>query len=341
MRRADARLKPGATGMMGIATAALCGVLLAWPAVHAQSTAPLKPVGTIPLPKVAGRIDHLAFDAARQHLFVAALGNNTVEVVDVAKNQHLQSLPGFHEPQGIAVVADLNGVAIANGESGTLQMIDAQSFKMKWTTSIAGDADNVRYDATAKRLYVAAEGGLYAIDPSSGKKMGRLAIEGHPESFQIESAGTRVFANLPGLLSAQIIAADRKSMNVSGHWSPGCSGNYPMALDESTSRLFVGCRRPSRLAVIDSRSGKVIGSTETVGDTDDLFYDAPRQRIYVIGGEGFVDVLQRRSDSLERLARVPTRSGARTGLWVPQLNRLFVAVPARSGERSEIRIFEG
>jgi len=188
---------------------------------------------------------------------------------------------------------------------------------------------------------VAAEGGLYAVDPTAGKATGRVAIDGHPESFQLETAGTRVFANLPGVLSSQVVAADRKSMMVTARWATqGCGGNYPMALDEPASRLFVGCRRPARLAMVDTGSGAFVSTTDIVGDTDDLFYDSARRRVYVIGGEGLVDVFGRDSDRLQRIGRVSTRGGARTGLWVPSLSRLYVAVPERGGEPAEIRVFE-
>jgi DNA-binding beta-propeller fold protein YncE len=315
-----------------LAGAAIGVVLHAQPAV-------LEPIATIPLANVSGRIDHLAYDAARQRLFVAALGNNTVEVVDTAKGAYLRSLPGFHEPQGVATVADLNAIAIANGEAGTLQLIDAQTFETRWTVHIGGDADNVRYDTTGKRIYVAAVGGLFAVDPATGRIVARFGIDGHPESFQLESAGTRTYANVPGLLASQIVAGDRRDTAIAARWSPGCGGNYPMALDEPTSRLFVGCRRPAQLSAVDTRSGKVVASAEIVGDTDDLFYDSSRQRIYVIGGDGYVDVLQRHGDSFQRTHRVATRAGARTGLWVPSLNRLYVAVPARGAERAEVRAF--
>lgn len=310
-------------------------------ATETQSSSALKQIATIRLPGVSGRMDHLAFDVARQRLFIAALGNNTLEVVDTATNAHLQSVPGFREPQGLTVVPELAAVAVANGNTGTLQLIDAQSFRVRWTVRVGGDADNVRYDQAAKRLYVAAEGGLYAVDPVSGAIAGRIAIDGHPESFQLETMGTRVYANLPGLLLSQVVASDRKTMAAIARWSSlGCGGNYPMALDESTSRAFVGCRRPARLVMLDDRSGKVLGSVDIVGDTDDLFFDSARQRLYVIGGEGFVDVVRRQGDTVERTARVATREGARTGLWVTASNRLYIAVPARGGQGAEVRVFE-
>jgi hypothetical protein len=300
---------------------------------------PLRASGVIALPGVKGRIDHLGFDGGTQRLFVAALGNDTVEVLETTKGVHLRSLPGFHEPQGVAILPDVNGVAIANGATGTLQLLDAQTLQTRWTTPVGGDADNVRYDAAAKRLFVAAEGGIFAVDPATGKVVSRIAIDGHPESFQLDTAGGRLFANLPG--ASRVIEADRRSMSVARRWETGaCGANYPMALDESGRRLFVGCRRPAIVTTFDLERGAPLATTPAVGDTDDLFYDAERNRLYVIGGQGAVDVFARDRDQLRSLARIPTRDGARTGRWVPTQRRLYVAAPARGGQSAEIRIFE-
>ena len=312
--------------------------------VLAQDAAPLKQIATIALPNVLGRIDHLGFDAASGRLFVAAVENNTVEVLDTRKNQLLRSLTGFREPQGVAVAADFNAVAVANGESGTLQLLDAQTLQTRWTVEIGDRADNVRYDASARRLYVAAQGGLSAVDPTSGRVTGRIPISGHPESFQFEVDGSRVFANLPGILSnligaGQVVIADRKTMAATGKWSV-CGANKPMALDEISRRLFVGCRRPASIAILETQSGRTLATIPTVGDTDDLFYDADGRRLYVIGGEGAIDVFARESDALRRIAKVPTRDGARTGLWAASQRRLFVALPARGSRAAEIRVFE-
>jgi DNA-binding beta-propeller fold protein YncE len=315
------------------------GITLLLAARPSTQGTPLRPAGAIPLPNVSGRIDHLAFDPTRQRLFVAALGNNTVEVVDTSNGTHLRSLTGFHEPQGLAFVPDAGGVAVANGDTGTLQLIDSATLQVRWTASIGGDADNVRYDATRKRIFVAAVGGLFAVDPATGTVTNRIAIAGHPESFQLEQQGSRVFANLPGLISSQIIAADRAKWSVQARWS-SCGANYPMALDELTHRLFIGCRRPASLAMVDNQNGTIVTSLAVVGDTDDLFYDADRKRIYVIGGQGAVDVLSRDGDTLRRIAQVPTRDGARTGLWVPGIRKLFVAAPARNGSGAELRVFD-
>src|SRR6266480_1962627 len=188
-------------------------VLVGAAAAHvAAQSQPLVLKSVIPLPNVEGRIDHLAFDAVRGRLYVAALGNNSVEVTDTVSGTHVMTLPGFHEPQGIVVIPDINivnavnSIAIANGNSGTLQVIDALSYQARRTVSIGDDADNLRYDPAAQRLYVAYEGGIAVVDPASGQVVQRIAISGHPESFQLERDGSRVFINLPD--SAQIIVAD-------------------------------------------------------------------------------------------------------------------------------------
>ena len=207
---------------IGVAASVLAaiGIAVVSRQTEAQQTSPaLRQVAAIPLPGVSGRIDHLAFDTAHRRLFVAALGNNTVEVLDAVKNSHTKSLPGFREPQGIASVPDLGAVAVANGDSGTLQLVDTDTFATRWTIDIGGDADNVRYDAAARRIYVAAGGGLYAVDPAAGKTVGRIPIDGHPESFQLETTGTRMHANLPGLLSSQVVAGDRNTMMVTARWA--------------------------------------------------------------------------------------------------------------------------
>ena len=245
--------------------------------VVAQSQ-PLVLKNAIPLPNVEGRIDHLAFDGMRGRLYVAALENNTVEVTDTMNSTHVKSLSGFHEPQGIVVVPDVKAVAVANGNTGTLQLIDAESYEVRRTVPVGGDADNVRYDASAKRLYVAYEGGLAAVDPGSAQILQRVPIAGHPESFQLETSGLRIFVNVPD--SAQIVIADRKTASVVSRWpTTSARANYPMALDEPTHRLFVGCRQPATLLVYDTATGKVVTSLPIVGDVDDLFYDGARKRL--------------------------------------------------------------
>jgi DNA-binding beta-propeller fold protein YncE len=302
---------------------------------------PLRLVQTIELPQVEGRIDHLALDSTGQKLFVAALGNNTVEVVDVEKGSHIKSLPGFREPQGIAGIPDATLIAVANGRGEGIQLINAGDYRVDKAISLGEDADNVRYDAAAKKLYVGYGGGaLAAVSPAAGKVLGQVRLAGHPESFQLEQTGPRMFVNVPP--ADHIAVIDRNAMKVVATWPvTGAKANYPMALDETNHLMFIGCRRPAKVLVFDTTNGREIGAFDIVGDTDDIFYDASRKRVYVSGGQGAIDVLDaRQPPALTRLARVETAAGARTSLFVPRQERLYLAVPHRGNQKAEIRVYQ-
>jgi DNA-binding beta-propeller fold protein YncE len=302
---------------------------------------PVNLVKTIELPSVEGRFDHMAIDTAGQRLFVAALGNNTVEVINVKEGLHLKSLPGFREPQGIAFLPDLKLVAVANGQGDGVQLIDADNYLVAKSVRLGDDSDNVRYEAGAKRVFVGFGGGaVAAVDPAAGQLLGQAKLAGHPESFQLERSGPRTFVNVPS--ADQIAVVDRTAMKVTATWPvTTAKSNFPMALDEANHRLFVGCRRPAKVLVYDTTAGKEVGAFDIVGDTDDLWYDATRNRLYVSGGEGFIDVFQQQDGSrFIRVAHVATAAGARTSLFVPDQNRLYLAVPHRGGQKAEIRIYE-
>jgi DNA-binding beta-propeller fold protein YncE len=300
---------------------------------------PASLVQTIGLPQVEGRIDHLATDG--QRLFVAALGNDTVEVLDLRAGLHVKSLKAFREPQGIAVVPDAHIVAVANGDGEGLQLFRTDDFGRLRTISLGNDSDNVRYDASGKRMYVGFGGGaLAAVNPLDGTVIAETKLAAHPESFQLERSGARIFVNLPG--ADQIAVVDRTTMKVITTWPVvGAKSNFPMALDEDNHRLLVGCRSPARALVFDTTSGKVLSAFDIVGDTDDLFYDVRRKRVYVTGGDGFLDAFQDQGGNrFARIAHVPTAPGARTSLFVAEQDRLYLAVPHRGRQPAEIRVYD-
>jgi hypothetical protein len=178
-------------------------------------------------------------------------------------------------------------------------------------------------------------GGLTALDPTSGQPVGpTISLPAHPESFQLEVTGPRVFVNLPGA-SATVMVLDRATRRQIAIWSvSGYRANFPMALDESGGRLFVGFRGPPTLGVLDLGSGAVLARLPLCEDVDDLFVDARRHRVYAICGEGVVETFEDRQGSRvpHRLALMPSAAGARTGLFVPEFDRLFVAARAQAGE---------
>jgi DNA-binding beta-propeller fold protein YncE len=307
----------------------------------ALSAEPLQLAATTPLPGVKGRIDHLAVDLAQQRLFVAALGNNTLEVIDLKQHKVVHSVAGFHEPQGVAYLKRFGLVAVASGEDGTCRLFDSNTLHGSKTFEFPSDADNVRYDAAARRLYVGfGDGVIGAVDIAARKRLTDVKLAGHPESFQLELNGPRIYVNIPKVRAVVVI--DRKQSKVVATWPvEEAEANFPMALDEPGHRLYVGCRKPASVLVYDTGSGKILDRFHTVGDTDDLFYDAQTRRLYVCGGEGFVCVHQKNDGGRYlQIAKIATAAGARTGLFVADLGRLFVAVPHRGSQRAEVREFD-
>ncbi len=319
----------------------LFGLIVLVAKAQAQDATPLRLVQTIPLPNVEGRIDHMVVDFKGQRLFIAALGNNTVEVLDLRTGERIQSIIGLHEPQGVGFIPEFNKIFIANGKGGACDIFDGSSLKLIKSVKFSDDADNVRYDATTRRVYVGyGSGALGIIDAANGDQVGAIKLEGHPESFQLEKSGPRIFVNVP--TSQKIIVVDREKRAVATAWSTsGATANFPMALDETHHRLFVGFRKPAKLVVFDTEAGKAVANLDSAGDADDVFYDDSLRRIYISGGEGFLSIFQQDdADHYRTMTKIPTATGARTSLFVPELNRLYLAVPHRSTQRAEVRVYE-
>ena len=308
---------------------------------RAADAEPLRLTHTIPLPGVRGRFDHFACDASAQRLIVAALGNNTGEVFDVAEFKRLHSFTGLRKPTGALMLVESHRFYFANGDDGTFRAFDGASYAPSSQLGALDDADNVRFDAAAKLIYIGyGEGALGVTDPATSKLLHSIPLAAHPESFQLESHGPRIFVNVPD--KKHIAVVDREQRKVVATWPmEKWQANFPMALDEATHRLFVGCRKPARLVVFDTTRGVPVADLGISGDTDDLFFDAKRRRLYVSCGEGFLDVIQRRDvDRYERTALIATRIGARTCFFSPELDRLFLAVPERGGRDAEMRVYQ-
>lgn len=293
---------------------------------------------TIPLPRVDGRIDHCGLDAAGGRLFVAALGNKTVEVVDLKAGKALRSLVGVAEPQGVFYLDEFKRLCVASAGDGTLRFFDGASYEQTNSLTLGDDADNVRYDATTRQILVGyGSGGLAIVDALTGKTVADVPLSAHPESFQLEKSGVRVFVNVPR--SRQIAVVDRKQKKVVAIWPiTSAGGNFPMALDESTHRLYIGCRTPARLLVIDTESGQEVAQLDLHGDCDDLFFDAARHQLYASCGEGFIDVFtQTDADHWVLKEGVATVAKARTCYFDGQ--QFFLAVPKRGDQLAEIRCY--
>jgi len=305
----------------------------------AQPDSPLKLTRTIALPTVTGRLDHLAFDAPRQRLYVTAPVNNTVEVVDLPAGKALDPLP-VKEPHDALLLSKPNLLYVTSGADGCVKVFDCAAERPIKTIGHLPDADNLRFDAPAGRIYVAyGDGALAMINAQTGVQTVTIPLAGHPEGFAIESLGERIFVNVPA--ARHIAVIQRLSREVVATWPPGTNAaNFSMALDEASQRLFVACRQPPRLVVLDTKTGRRVAELETAGDVDNLFYDARRKRLYASCGEGFLEcVAAPDADHYQALPRLATARGARTCLFEEVSSQLFLAVPRRENQPAEIRVF--
>jgi DNA-binding beta-propeller fold protein YncE len=306
---------------------------------HAEEKT-LKLKQTIPLPGVEGRIDHFALDSTGERLFVCALGNNTVEVLDLRKGERIHSITGLGSPQGIVYIPELDRLFVTNDKGGIFKIYDGKSFQQISELNFEDDADNVRYEETTKRIYVGfGSGGIAIVNAQDGKQIGSIKLSAHPEAFELEKNGKRIFVNVPN--SRHVAVIDREKGELVTTWKTDLAfGNFPMALDEANHRLFVGCRLPSKLVVLNTESGDVAAKIDISGDPDDLFYDSKRHRIYAICGAGKIDIIEQTDpNTYAASARVSTADGARTGLFVPERDTLFVAIPHRGSQKAEVRTY--
>jgi hypothetical protein len=344
-------------GEMKTFCAACAALIFAFPTqVHAQEIssgrnttaerdAPLVLTGAIPLEDAKGRFDHFANGKGR--LFVSALGSNAVAVINLSGQMAEHTITGIPDPQGVAFSPETNRLFVASG-AGKVYIYDGTSFALITTIDFPGGADNLRYEAATKRVYVACgddeqSGAIAVIDATTNQRLNEeYKLGGEPESFQLEKNGPNIYVNVPPL--KQIAVIDRNTKEVRRWPLPGIEENFPMALDEADHRLFVGARVPPRLVVLDTTTGRIVATLPSVQGMDDLYFDAARKRVYMPGGEGFVDVFQMDDpDHYRLLAKIPTALGARTagyfGRGIKGFERFYLAVPARGGQSAEVRIY--
>src|ERR1017187_113400 len=303
---------------------------------HAASSEPLVLESKIPLDDVRGRIDHLTIDLARNRLYVAELGNDSVGVLDLQERRVLKTLTGLREAQGIGYVTATDTLYVANAGDGSVRLFQGPDLTPVGTIDLGDDADNVRVDRKSNRVWVGyGSGALGVIDSVTRRKIASISLKAHPESFQFDESSRRIFVNVPD--AHEIAVVDVNTGKQTESWlSHDLSGNFPLAIDESRQQVLVVFRSPPTLEVFAMLGGTANGAVDTCRDADDVFVDAKRGRVYVICGGGFIDVLTATASGYVRMAQVATASGARTGLWVPELDRLFVAVRASGAELAAV-----
>lgn len=312
---------------------------------YAQQHEPLRLLHTIALPAIHGRIDHFDADPRGQRLFMSALGNNTLEVIDLRSNAIIHTIAGLHEPQGVTYVPKSNRIFVANGDDGTVRIFDASTYQPLKTVPLSGDADDSRYDSATNQVLVGygdgSHAGIAVLDGTTGGLIGTIRLPDHPESFQLDRDGRRIYVNIPSANDI-VVVVDRSARRIVSRWNiGGAQDNFPMALDEPDHRLFIVCRTPAEVLVLNTETGKIVTRIPSVTHADDAWYDARVKRIYVSGGGGFLTVIQQEdADHYRRSAQIKTANGARTSYLMPALRRLYLGVWGQQGQPEELRVYE-
>jgi DNA-binding beta-propeller fold protein YncE len=310
----------------------------------AEAAPPMILTASVPLEGVKGRFDHFA--SGKGKVFVSGLGNNSVEIIDLFQGARSHEITGVPNPQGVAFSPEANKLFVAS-EKGKVYIYDGDSYKLLSTLDFDGGADNLRYDAATKRVYVGCgddekNSAIAAIDAMTSKRTDEVyKLGGEPESFQLEKNGPNIYVNLPDL--KQIAVINRMTKEIT-RWPITVGQNFPMALDEADHRIIAGTREPATLSVFDTTSGRMVASVPTVQDTDDLYYSAEKKRVFVPGRAGEIWVYQQADpDHYNLISKIPTVVGAGTAGYFGRqgkgFDRFYLAVSAAANSSAEVRIY--
>lgn len=269
---------------------------------------------------------------------MAALGNNSLEVIDIKNGKLLHSIKDLDEPQGVVYIPQTNEVMVANGGNGSCLFYDAQKFQNTAQIDLGSDADDVRYDSAAKKIYVGyGEGGIAVIDAIQHKRIADGKLPAHPEGFQLDRKLDRLFVNVPD--AGKIVVFDLADMKTIAEWKTEFRANFPMAIDEQNHIIFIGYRRPGKLVAISGTNGQTVAVADLISDVDDIYFDSQTQRIYASGGGGAVNVFSFTHSKFEKTANIATRSGARTSLLIPGFNLFILAERSNGGNPARVSVF--
>ena len=316
----------------------------------AQENAPLRLIQRTPTPGVH-KWDHFGVDLPGHRLFLSSMEPGLVEVFDLNTNKLIHTIAGLKQPHSFVFRADINKIFVVDGEASEVKIYAYDSYKLIGHIQLTIDADCVGYDPATRYMYVVNGGReahtpyclLSVIDTDKDQKLADIKFDvNRLESFRMEQTGPRLFINMTG--GNEIGVVDREKRSLIATWPiTGTKEAVPMALDQDDHRLITAARTPSSVVVFNTDTGKQVAMLPSAAHSDDIFYDRVHKRIYNVCGEGFVAVYEQRSpDDYRFLANVPTRSEARGGVLVTELNRFYVAAP-QTGDKddaAEVLVFE-
>jgi hypothetical protein len=318
--------------------------------VFAQTSTPLVLKRSVDLPGYTGDFDHFAVDQDRGRLLLAAEDHGTVEVFDLNSGKHLRTISGFEAPHSILIRPGAATILVTDSGKGMSKLLDASSYEVKGVVALVPGADSIGYDPAENVVYVVTGGKdvamttseLAAVDPDTGKKKGAVTFQdNHVEAMALEAKGNRLFINLTQ--TNKLAVVDRATMKVLATWPvPAARQNAMVAVDEPRHRLYVGCRQPGTVVVMNSDTGAITNSVPSPLRSDQILFDQSANRLYSPGGEGYTAVYDTTDpDHLKVIAKVPTAPGAKTGILVPETKTLVLAVsPGETKAMAKVLTFD-
>jgi DNA-binding beta-propeller fold protein YncE len=324
--------------------------LITVPALLSQQVPSVKLIHSVDLPGYSGDFDHFAVDYDRNRLLLAAEDHGTLEVFDLKTSAHLRSVEGFGNPHSILVRKGSPTVLITDSEKQGATLRDAESYAKKQSVVLTPGSDTSKYDAAANVLYVVTGGkdvemktaNLEAINPDTGAKLGSITFQdNHVEAMAFVEDDPRLFINLAQ--TNKIAVVNRKTFKLIATWTvTPAKQNAMVAFDPAQHRLYVVCRDPGMVVVMNSDTGAVVGTLPAPLRSDEVQYDPDTHRLYVPGGEGYMSIYDTSdADHLKLFEKVNTAPGAKTGLLIPPLHRLFLAVsPGESKATAKVLTYE-
>jgi len=329
---------------------------------HAQADPPLRLIHTTLLPGYVGDFEHFAADMKGNRLFLIAEDHKTVEVLDIRTGNRIHTIDGFGQPHAIDYLAASNSLIVTEGdeESGAVELVSGSTYKILHKIKLPTDVDGAVYNPVNKYYYVESGGQgpdakthlLSIIDTQGFKLVGDITLPGtKSEAMAIDRAGTKMYINLRG--PDEIGVVDLKTRQLVARWPiPDAKNENALVLDEANHRLFSATHNPAKLFVFDIDTGKVIASLPCAENSDDMGYDPVRKRIYITGDGSTSVIKQQDADHYVSVAEVPTGYRAKTSIFVPELNRLYLAVASKGkraggklvapepGSQVEVRIYQ-
>ena len=306
------------------------------PNARSQDKAPLKLIATTPLPDFTGDFDHFAVDLKGKRLFLTAEDHKTVEVFDL-EGKRIHSITGFGQPHAAVVLADSNIIVTDGDDFGDVALVNGKDYKIMSTIKLPPGVDGAVFNPVNQYYYV--ESGtddpgakthvINIIDTKAFKLVGEITLPGnHSEAMAIDRAGKKLYVNLVGANQVGVVDLDTRKLIT--RWPvPNAQGADSLVLDEPNHRLFIATRKPAEFIAYDTDTGKVVTTLPTVEMNDDMWFDVARKRFYVTGTENTAVMEQRDADHYSRLTDVPTGYRAKTSIFVPELNRLYIAVSGK------------